>query len=84
MNAFLFVICDQFRRWIVRVQFDLIYRWNNFAGRVLEQLFEVSDREIRHTNVPDFARGWELLHLFPMPYVSVQKATFLEESHTMS
>lgn len=59
------VVGDELGRRVARVQLDLVGGGGDLGVGVAQQLLEVLDAKVGHTNVADLARADELLHLAP-------------------
>ena len=59
------VVGDELGRGVARVQLDLVGGRGDLGVGVAQQLLEVLDAKVGHTNVADLARADELLHLAP-------------------
>lgn len=71
MDALRSVVGHKLRRWIVRVQFNLVDCGDNLGAWIIEKLLKVSDSKIGDTNVADLAGGGQFLHLLPMVLVII-------------
>lgn len=66
MDALGLVEFDQFGRWVVWVEFYLVYGGHDLGVWVGEELFEIFLVEVADADVADFAGFWEFLKFSPV------------------
>lgn len=65
MDVLGFVEGDELWRGVVRVEFYLVYGWDDLGGGVGEEFFEVFLVEVADADVADFASFGEFLEFSP-------------------